>query len=403
MKANAISLNLIISLFCLGVMAPLEAAENKSTPAKPERDITAALQYPAITINPDDTISVDLIVKNRGRKDETVLIEVTQKPKDWDVEIKRYSTRVAGIFVAAGESQTLTFSARPKDKDLKKLPAGTYQFAIRAKTEDGALVRESSMKVTVLAQEAGPEKIVLDTSYPVLRGPSDDKFEFSLDVRNESDEDAVFNFKATAPKGWEVSFKPAYESKQISSLQISAHSSKSVSFEVTPPYNAKAGEYTFEVEVSSPKAKASKELKVVLTGTYALEAATPNGLLSVVTQRGKEAIVTLLVHNKGSAPQREITFTSFKPENWEVKFDPEKLTNLKPGDIKQVEVKIKPAEQALIGDYSVAVQVNGEKANDEVEFRITVKAASAWGWIGVAIIVVVIVGLAFTFKALGRR
>ena len=32
----------------------------------------------------------------------------------------------------------------------------------------------------------------------------------------------------TTPTGWETSFKPAYESKQISSLQINANSSKTV-------------------------------------------------------------------------------------------------------------------------------------------------------------------------------
>jgi uncharacterized membrane protein len=51
----------------------------------------------------------------------------------------------------------------------------------------------------------------------------------------------------------------------------------------------------------------------------------------------------------------------------------------------------------------VSVQTEGEKANQETEFRVTIKAASAWGWIGVAIIAVVIVALAVTFRVLGRR
>jgi uncharacterized membrane protein len=57
----------------------------------------------------------------------------------------------------------------------------------------------------------------------------------------------------------------------------------------------------------------------------------------------------------------------------------------------------------LIGDYSVSVQTQGEKANQDTEFRVTVRAASAWGWIGVGIIALVIVGLAVTFRVLGRR
>jgi len=70
--------------------------------------------------------------------------------------------------------------------------------------------------VTVLSAEKATERVSIDTSYPTLRGPSGDKFQFSLDVRNDTGQDAVFNFRAMAPPGWETSFKPAYESKQIS-------------------------------------------------------------------------------------------------------------------------------------------------------------------------------------------
>ena len=102
------------------------------------------------------------------------------------------------------------------------------------------------------------------------RGPSDDKFEFSLDVQNDSEDDAAFNFKAVAPPGWEISFKPAYEEKQISSLQIKANESKTVNVVASPPYNASTGDYPFTVTVQSPKARSQVDLQVVLTGTYKL-------------------------------------------------------------------------------------------------------------------------------------
>ena len=85
-----------------------------------------------------------------------------------------------------------------------------------------------------------------------------------------------------------------------------------------------------------------------------------------------------------------------------MEFKPEKLENLEPGALKQMEITITPAEQALVGDYSVSVQAEGEKANEDTEFRVTIKAASAWGWIGVGIIAAVIVGLAITFRVLGQ-
>ncbi len=379
------------------------AAETATTADLPDRRITAALQYPGITLGPDDTLNVDLLIKNRGRSDETVLIEVIEKPEDWTVEIKRYGTVVSGVFVASREDQTLNLAAAPANKEIKKLPPGTYRFAVKAQTSDGALSQSSAIVVTVVSAEKASERVSIETSYPTLRGPSGDKFQFSLDVRNDTGQDAVFNFRATTPPGWEASFKPAYESKQISSLQIGASSSKTVEMEVTPPYNAQAGEYDFKVEAQSPKARAEAEVKVVLTGTYGLKVGTSSGLLSLVTERGRKSTVTLLVQNSGSAAQREVRFEAFKPENWKVEFTPETIEDLEPGAIKQTEISITPAEEALIGDYSISIQTEGEKANQETEFRVTIRAASAWGWIGVGIIAVVILGLAAAFRILGRR
>jgi len=80
-----------------------------------------------------------------------------------------------------------------------------------------------------------------------------------------------------------------------------------------------------------------------------------------------------------------------------------KREKIEPGELKQVKLKITPAADAIVGDYSVTVNVNGEKASDEIEFRATVKASTFWAWIGVGVIVCVIVLLGAMFSFLGRR
>ena len=113
--------------------------------------------------------------------------------------------------------------------------------------------------------------------------------------------------------------------------------------------------------------------------------------------------MSVYIKNTGSAPNNDITFMTFKPENWKVETNPETIETLAPGELKQVEVTITPYKDALVGDYSVGVEVDGEKASKTLEFRTTVKASAAWGWIGIAIIVVVIGGLTTLFRKLGRR
>ncbi len=166
---------------------------------------------------------------------------------------------------------------------------------------------------------------------------------------------------------------------------------------------ATAGEYPVNIRVSSGDAKAEGKLTVALTGTYNLEAGTPSGLLSMNARQGKPANMSVYVKNTGSAPNHDVKFMSFKPENWKVEFNPESIPVIEPGNLKQIEVTITPHEEALVGDYSVAVDVQGEKASKDLEFRVSVRASTAWGYVGIGIIVVVVAGLIGLFRWLGRR
>jgi uncharacterized membrane protein len=184
---------------------------------------------------------------------------------------------------------------------------------------------------------------------------------------------------------------------------MQAKQSRNVSVEVKPPASAQAGEYPITMQASAGGKQAKLDLTVELTGTYKLEAGTPSGRLSLEAKRGKPAHVSIFVKNTGSAVNHDIQFLSFKPENWQVEFTPEKIEALDPGAIQQVEIAITPYEDALVGDYSVAVEVQGEKASKNLEFRTTVKASAAWAWIGVVIIAGVIGGLTELFRKFGRR
>jgi uncharacterized membrane protein len=374
-----------------------EADENR-----PEREIVMAAEYPGVEVSKGEDVSMDLIFHNKGRSDESVDVWIAEKPKDWETRIKTYRYTVTGVFVPSGEDKTLTFEAHP-DESVKP---GDYQFRINARTPDGKFRMSQVVTIKVVSDEGKakePKGVKLTTSYPVLRGPSDGTFEFSLEVDSKLDEDAVFDLLAQGPQDWEINFKPAYETKYISSLRIKAKQSSTVAVEVKPASGSKPGEYPLNVKVSSGDASAEAKLTVILTGTYGLEVGTPSGLLSLDARAGRPANVSFYVKNTGTAANQDIKFMSFKPENWKIEFKPEKIDAIEPGDLKQVEMTITPYDDALVGDYSVGVNVEGEKASKTIEFRTTVKASAAWGWIGIGIIVVVIAGLFGLFRWLGRR
>jgi uncharacterized membrane protein len=368
----------------------------------PARAISMAVEYTGVEIAKDDDASMDVIFHNKGRRDENVEVWVAEKPKGWKTKIKTYRYTVTGIHVPSNKDKTLTFEADPQEG----IKPGDYKFRINARTSDGKFRMSQIVTIKISADEGKskePKGVKLTTSYPVIRGPSDATFEFSLEVDSKLDEDAVFDLLAQGPQGWDINFKPAYETKYISSLRIKSKQSTSVAVEVKPPMGAAAGEYPFNVRVSSGDANAEANLTVILTGTYGLEVGTPSGLLSLEARGGRPANMSFYVKNTGSATNENIKFMTFKPENWKVEFKPEKIDAIAAGDLKQVELIITPYEDALIGDYSVGVNVEGEKASKTIEFRTTVKASAAWGWIGIGIIVVVIGGLFGLFRWLGRR
>jgi uncharacterized membrane protein len=391
----------VIALLIIFVLSPFAFAqeEREKKDLRPERGIAIYPEYSGVIVSKGETVRMDLTLENKGRTDETIDVKISLIPKGWKATLKGASYLVTGMYVANGKLRTLALSLEPE----KSVGPGTYDFQFDAQTADGKFTSTHKLTVSVQERTAGADDIQITTSYPVLRGQTDAKFEFSIEVMNKSESDRTLNLAALGPEKWEINFKPAYETKQISSLRIKGSQSQTVAVEVSPPKDALAGEYPILVRVSVGDKKAEAKLMVVLTGIYKIDAGTPTGILSLEAMPGKPANLSLFVKNTGSAINRNINFSSFKPENWDVTFKPEKIDALEPGALKQVEITIKPAQQALVGDYSVGVMVNGEKSDKTVEFRVTVKASTAWGWIGIGIIILVIAGLSALFIWLGRR
>jgi len=389
---------LVVLVFCLALPSLILAQEEKKD-LRPERGIAVFPEFSGVVVPKGESVRMDLILEDKGRTDETIDVKISTIPKGWKATLKGGSYVVSGLYVPAGKTKNLALALEPD----KTAGPGTYTFQFDARTADGKFTTSNKLDVTVQERTAGLEDIQITTSYPVLRGQTDAKFEFSLDIMNKIEADRTFNLAAVGPEKWEINFKPSYEQKQISIFRIKGGTSQSVAVEVTPAKEASPGEYPILVKVTSGEKKAEVRLMVVLTGIYKLDAGTPSGILSLEAMPGKTANLSLFVKNTGSAINRNITFSSFKPENWEVKFNPEKIDALQPDALKQVEVTIKPSQQALVGDYSVGVMVNGEKSDKTVEFRVTVKASTAWGWIAIGIIIFVIAGLSALFIYLGRR
>jgi uncharacterized membrane protein len=395
---------LVLSLGLLMAAEPL-VCQLLSPGLMSQEAFEAAFTYPGQTIDPEGEVSLEISLRNTGLKGDTFLVEVTEVPEGWTYELTRYSMVLTGIFLAGEENAILNLSAFPPGtEEGGRLPEGEYPFAIKVTSQSTGKTIDSSTLLEIHSRQSSLESLTISTSYPEIGGPSDGRFAFTLDIKNNGPDEARVNLAAEVPPNWEYSFKPGYEDKQISTIQVPRGQNRSITLDLTPAYQAEAGSYPVRVMAETAGGTAEVSLTINLTGTHKLRVGTLNDLLSTSTEAGQPVTLSLYVLNEGSATQKEITFLAVKPDNWEIIFEPDKLQNLAPrGRPVQVDMTITPSSGSLVGDYGVGLNVEGEKTQSALDFRVTVKAGSTWAWVGAIIIILVVLALALTFRRLGRR
>jgi uncharacterized membrane protein len=366
-------------------------------------DFEASFVYPGLIAAPDSQAELEIALANLGYRGDAFEIEVIEAPEGWETEVRRFNTVLTKLWLPAEETATLVLSAVPPDRS-ETLPLGEHALAVRITSTSGGKSVECRAKLVVKDSQAVREPLTIATAYPEIGGPSDGRFAFSLDIRNNGREDALVNLLAEVPQGWDASFKPGYEDKQISSIHVPKGQNRSVTLDLTPVFQAPPGSYQVVAKAEMPAGSARTELTVNLSGTYKIRALTANELLSTTAEAARPVTLTLFVVNDGSAPQSEISFLAVKPDNWKVEFQPEKIPSL-PARSNPVEVAmtITPAANALVGDYALGVSVQGERTQAAMDFRVTVKAGSGMAWLGAALVALVVLGLAVAFRRLGRR
>ncbi len=212
-RMRAYRLCVLVVLVAVGLVLSGWASQAAETKKKedfenrPERSIQMSAEFPGVQVPPGQTVNMNLLFDNKGRTNENVTVSLASVPKGWRARLKSEQFTITGVSVPWGEQKTVTFEAEP-DKTVKP---GDYKFDIQARTADGQFKMDQAILVKVRERHGGADMrgVRLTTSYPVLRGPSDASFEFSVDVESKLDRDAVFDLSAQAPEGWEVHFKPA--------------------------------------------------------------------------------------------------------------------------------------------------------------------------------------------------
>lgn len=387
MNATKLSVSfLIVSVLILFIAfpAPAQAALEIST------------EYPGVTVTPGEDLSFMLNISNEGLGSQVVNLSISEKPEKWEAVLKGRGKVVHKVFVERNSRETVDL-----DIDIPEdVSDGNYEIAVQAIGERSG---RDELRLEIVIDSGSAEQDELTAQYSELKGPSNATFKFRVDLTNNGIKDRSYSLGAAVPRGWQVSFFPSYKDQQIASLSVEAGKTEGLDVEVIPPTEIKEGEYIIPIQAVSADTKASAELKVIITGTYDLEMSTPSGRLSADIIAGEEKDITMEVENTGSAVLNGITFSSREPDGWSVKFDPDTVETLEPGEKRQVTATIKASNKAIAGDYVVSLSASTRETRDEADLRVTVETSTLWGVVGFIIILLVVAGVYTAFRTYGRR
>lgn len=384
--------NLFNLLFVLGILPVMVYGQETSQnyDESKEQNLILYTPYTKIAVPPGEMIDYSIDVINNYNEVKNVSLSAAGIPRGWKSEIKAGGFTIKQLSVLPDEKKTFNLQIQIPLKVNK----GTYHFSVSA----GNL---GTLPLTVTISEQGTFKTEFTTTQPNMEGNSKSTFTFNANLKNSTADQQLYALTANAPRGWSVVFKVSY--KQATSAQVDANKSETITIDITPPANVKAGTYKIPVSASTGSTSDKLDLEIVITGSYEMSLTTPSGRISSEITAGNSKRIDLIVNNSGSTELKDIQLKSTKPNDWEVSFEPTKIEVLKSGEIADVTAIIQASKKALPGDYIVKMEASIPEVSSNIDFRIKVETSLLHGWIGILIILVVIGGVYLLFRKYGRR
>jgi uncharacterized membrane protein len=356
-------------------------------------DLVVSTPYPSVVSQPGSLVKFDLSVTAPAVS--VAQLSVDQLATGWTTTLRGGGFVVNAVTAAPDTPGKVTVEVNvPADA-----AAGDYPMEVIA--ADGA--GQSTLTLDVSVQATVDSGVGVKADFPSLRGDPGTAFDYTLTVTNNTPESQTFTFAAQGPQGWTVTASPN-AAANANTVSVDAGGTTQVKVSATPPDTVNAGQYPIAVTISSDSgATGQMQLTAEVTGSSKLGISTADQRLNISGNANSEKRVTLVVANTGTAAVDAVQFAATPPSGWTVSFDPPKVDEVKPNETTQVVAVVKPAKNALAGDYAISLRASAGAQASSLDLRYGVKGSQTLGIIAIAIIAVVFLGLAWLFRRLGRR
>ncbi len=351
--------------------------------------------YPAVTLRPGETSTINLRLQNYDLPPERLALSVSGVPAGWTATLMGGGQPVAAAMPATNSSVSLELRL-----DVPKTAAVGTQTLTVAATGGSTSVQ---LPIAVTLAKDLPAKLTLTPQLPELRGTSKSSFEYQLTIKNDSGKKLTVSLAARVPENFDASFTEQYGSQELNAVPVDAGQTKDVKLKVTPPNTAAAGSYKVVARVGAEDASATADLTMDITGQPRLDISGREGLVSTRASAGKETSVPVVITNTGTAPADDIELDSSAPNGWKITFNPKTVDHIAPNANKEVQALITPTDKAIAGDYVTTIRASTRGESASTTFRVTVTTSTMWGIAGVGIIGIALLVMVGAVARFGRR
>ncbi len=355
--------------------------------------LTVTTPFPDIETQPGSTVRLDVNVASPAVA--PVAIAIDGVPDGWKATLR------GGGFVI--HSVTATPDAPVKatlEIDVASdAAAGDYPITVTGTSGD----EKSVVDVTLTVAEQVDNGIELTADFPTLKGDPSSDFTYNLTITNNTPEQQTFTFDPSGPEGWTVTASPTAEAR-AETVTIDAGATGQVKVTATPPTTAQEGEYPIDVTVTAANGATGKiELTAQITGAPVLALATADQRLDVSGRSNTESHIPMIVANTGTGDLTAVKLAGTAPTGWDVSFDPAQIDSVKPNETAQVTAIVKPASDAVAGDYALTIRASAGSQSSTVDLRYSLKGSRTLGFVALGVIVLAFGALAGVFVKFGRR
>ena len=363
-----------------------------------DAELTLTTPYPAQSVEVGKTVNLPLKVRAVGLSAQIVDLSMASTADGWTASFIGDGRAVQAVYVEPDTPGSVSLKLEPS----ADVQPGTYEFTVAAQSRNSD--RSAQLPITLRVEEQLPPQLSLDVELPTLQGTPNGTVTYQATLANEGDRNLTVNLSADAPENFDVTFKARFENQTVTSLPISAGSSRDLSIEVSVPEEVSAGEYRIGVQAAAEDVEETQILNAVIEGQPDLSVTTSGDPVSTQATIGETTSVDFVVRNRGNAAAEEITLTSSSPSGWNVEFQPASIGTIQPGNETQVTAQISPSDDTIAGDYFVTLRArSGGGISDATEFRVTAQRSTIWGAYSIAIIVVALGIIGLAVVRFGRR